>query len=90
MAEKNDECLVQKKDIVKFKELAEGYMKDIARLEAQLETGDVKPRSKLSQRPKDTVVRDQTHSLSNIHPGRVKTVDKNKLLSTCMFLKLHL
>ena len=33
-------------------------MKDIARLEAQLESVDVKPRSKLSQRPKDTVPRD--------------------------------
>ena len=65
-------------------------MKDIARLEAQLESVDVKPRSKLSQRPKDTVPRDQTHSLSNIHPGRVKTVEKNKLFATCMHLKLLL
>lgn len=81
---------MQIKDKVKFKELSEGYMKDIARLEAQLESVDVKPRSKLSQRPKDTVPRDQTHSLSNIHPARVKTVEKNKLLGTCMFLKLLL
>ena len=65
-------------------------MKDVARLEAQLESVDVKPRSKLSQRPKDTVARDQTHSLSNIHAGRVKTVEKSKLKETCMLLKLKL
>ena len=65
-------------------------MKEVASLEIQLEQVDVKPRSKLSQRPKDTVMRDQTHSLSNIHPGRVKTVEKSKVLSTCMLIKLLL
>ena len=90
LQQKTEECVVQQKDKVKFKELSEGYMRDIARLEAQLEQVDVKPRSKLSQRPKDTVMRDQTHSLSNIHPGRVKTVDKQKLLASCMYLKLLL
>ena len=65
-------------------------MKDITRLEEELKAVDRKPRSKLSQRPKDTVMRDQTHSLSNIHAGRVKTVEKNKLKDTCMLLKLLL
>ena len=46
------------KDKVRFKELSEGYMRDVARLEAQLEAADMKPKSKLSQRPKDTVMRD--------------------------------
>ena len=46
------------KDKVRFKELSEGYMRDVARLEAQLEAADMKPKSKLSQRPKDTVLRD--------------------------------
>ena len=90
LQEKSEECVGHYNDKIKFKELSEGYMKDIARLEAQLESVDVKPRSKLSQRPKDTVPRDQTHSLSNIHPGRVKTVEKNKLFATCMHLKLLL
>ena len=31
---KSDECVVQGKDLVKFKQLSEGYMNDIARLEA--------------------------------------------------------
>ena len=65
-------------------------MKRVAGLEAQLESVDVKPRSKLSQRPKDTVVRDQTNSLTNINPGRVKTVDKHKINDSCMLLKLIL
>lgn len=45
-------------DKVRFKELSEGYMQEVARLEAQLEAADMKPKSKLSQRPKDTVMRD--------------------------------
>lgn len=47
-----------KQDKVRFKELSEGYMQEVARLEAQLEAADMKPKSKLSQRPKDTVLRD--------------------------------
>jgi len=39
-------------------------MQEVARLEAQLEANDLKPKNKLSQRPKDTVMRDQSNSLS--------------------------
>ena len=45
-------------DKVRFKELSESYMQEVARLEAQLEANDLKPKNKLSQRPKDTVMCD--------------------------------
>jgi hypothetical protein len=67
LAEKDEQLAITTSDKVRFKELSEGYMQEVARLEAQLEAADLKPKSKLSQRPKDTVVRDQSHSLSNIH-----------------------
>ena len=67
LAEKDEQLAITTSDKVRFKELSEGYMQEVARLEAQLEPADLKPKSKLSQRPKDTVVRDQSHSLSNIH-----------------------
>jgi hypothetical protein len=38
-------------------------MQEVARLEAQLEAVDVKPRAKGTQRPKDTVKRE--HSATN-------------------------
>lgn len=53
-----EELAIAIKDRNRFKDLSEGYMKDVARLEAQLESMDVKPKSKGSQRPKDTVKRD--------------------------------
>ena len=65
-------------------------MRDVARLEAQLEAADMKPKSKLSQRPKDTVMRDQTHSLSNIHAQRQKSVDPKILYQQVRLLKLLL
>ena len=58
---------MEKSDKVRAKELANSYMNEVTRLEAQLEAADMKPKSKLSQRPKDTVAREQSHSLSNIH-----------------------
>ena len=79
MKEKEDELAVASSDKVRFKELSEGYMQEVARLEAQLEAADMKPKSKLSQRPKDTVMRDQSHSLSNIHAQRVKSVEPKQL-----------
>ena len=39
---------MSKTDKVRFKELSEGYMQEVARLEAQLEAADMKPKSKLS------------------------------------------
>ena len=79
-----------KQDKVRFKELSEGYMQEVARLEAQLEAADMKPKSKLSQRPKDTVLRDQSHSLSNIHAQRQKAVDPKQLTQAVTLLKLLL
>ena len=35
-------------DKLRFKELSEGYMQEVARLEAQMEAADLKPKSKLS------------------------------------------
>ena len=63
LAEKDEDLVMSKNDRVRFKELSEQYMQEVARLEAQLEAADMKPKSKLSQRPKDTVLRDQSYSL---------------------------
>ena len=65
LQEKEEELTLTTQDKVRFKELSEGYMQEVARLEAQLEAADLKPKSKLSYRPKDTVVRDNTNSISN-------------------------
>lgn len=81
---------MSKTDKVRFKELSEGYMQEVARLEAQLEAADMKPKSKLSQRPKDTVLRDQSHSLSNIHAQRVKSVEAKQLTQAVTLIKLML
>ena len=56
LEEKDEELAITRSDKVRFKELSEGYMQEVARLEAQLEAADMKPKSKLSQRPKDTVL----------------------------------
>ena len=90
MAEKEEDLAITNSDKVRFKDLSEGYMKEVARLEAQLEAADIKPKSKLSQRPKDTVMRDQSHSLSNIHAQRVKSVEAKQLTQTVLLLKLIL
>lgn len=50
-------------------------MQEVARLEAQLEAADVKPKSKASQRPKDTVKRDQSANNSNPHGVKMKKVE---------------
>lgn len=47
-------------------------------------------KSKMSQRPKDTVPRDQSHSLSNIHATRQKPVDRQQLDPVCSLLKCKL
>ena len=48
LADKDEELAIATSDKVRFKELSEGYMNEIARLELQLEAADVKPKSKLS------------------------------------------
>lgn len=90
LAEKEEQLAITTSDKVRFKELSEGYMQEVARLEAQLEAADLKPKSKLSQRPKDTVMRDQSHSLSNIHAQRVKSIEPKQLTMAIQLLKLLL
>ena len=67
-------------------------MNEVSRLTEQLNELDLKPnsKSKMSQRPKDTVVRDQSHSLSNIHASRLPSVKKTSLAYVCRLLKLRL
>ena len=55
--ENNEQLTLTTSDKMRFKELAEKYMQAVSRLESQLEQADIKPVSKLSQRPKDTEVR---------------------------------
>lgn len=43
-----EELAMANTDKVRFRELSEGYMQEVARLEAQLEAADLKPKSKLS------------------------------------------
>ena len=74
---------MERNDKIRFKDLSECYMKEVAKLEAQLEAADLKPKSKMSQRPKDTVMRDQSHSLSNIHAAKIKRVDTKQLIDVC-------
>ena len=79
LQEKEEQLAITTSDKMRFKELSEGYMQEVARLEAQLEAADLKPMSKLSQRPKDTVPRDQTNSLTNINATRMKPVEAKQL-----------
>lgn len=48
LEEREEELAMSKNDKMRFKELSEGYMEEVARLEAQLEAADMKPKSKLS------------------------------------------
>lgn len=64
-------------------------MKEVARLEAQLESVDVKPKAKGTQRPKDTVKRE--HSATG--PGnavKIKRIDAKSLTDVVHILKLKL
>lgn len=64
-------------------------MKEVARLEAQLESVDVKPKSKGSQRPKDTVKRDQS-ATNNHNAAKVKRIEAKTLNDVVQILKLKL
>ena len=48
LQKKTEELAIAQKDRVRFKELSEGYMQEVARLEAQLEAADLKPKPKAS------------------------------------------
>ena len=65
-------------------------MQEVARLEAQFEAADLKPQTKSQKRPKDTVMRDQKNSLSNVNAPRMKNVDAKQLTEAVQLLKLLL
>jgi hypothetical protein len=44
LGDKKEELAIALKDRTRFKELSEKYMQEVARLEAQLEEADVKPK----------------------------------------------
>lgn len=48
MKQKEDELAITTSDKVRFRELSENYMQEVARLEAQLGPNDLKPKNKLS------------------------------------------
>lgn len=64
-------------------------MQEVARLEAQMEAADMKPKSKMSQRPKDTVKRDAHSSYSN-GGQKQKRVEAKQLSDVVSLLKLKL
>ena len=65
-------------------------MKEVAHLETQLEAAAIKPKSKASQRPKDTTQRDITQSLSQISAQKVKIIEAKQLKEEVQLLKLFL
>jgi hypothetical protein len=65
-------------------------MQEVARLEAQLEEADLKPKSKASQRPKDTVKREMSAGNSNPHGVKMKRVEMKQLNDVVPILKLKL
>lgn len=65
-------------------------MNEVARLEAQLEAADMKPKSKMSQRPKDTVPRDQIGTNSSIQGTKIKIVEYKQIKDLFLFLKLSM
>lgn len=64
-------------------------MQEVARLEAQLEEADVKPKSKGSQRPKDTVKREHS-ATANSNAVKIKRVEAKLLTDVVHVLKLKL
>ena len=77
-------------DKVRFKELSENYMQEVARLEAQFEAADLKPQVKTQQRPKDTVSRDGKNSMSNQSTQKLKNVEAKSLGEAVQLIKLLL
>ena len=82
--------IITNNDKVKFKDLSETYMKEVAHLESQLEAAAIKPKSKTSQRPKDTTQRDITQSLSQVSTQKVKMIEARQLKEEVQLLKLFL
>ena len=66
-------------------------MKEVAHLESQLEAAAIKPKSKTSQRPKDTTQRDITQSISKqVSTQKVKMIEARQLKEEVHLLKLFL
>lgn len=65
-------------------------MKEVAHLESQLEAAAIKPKSKTSQRPKDTTKRDITQSLSQVSAQKLKIIEAKQLKEEVQLLKLLL
>ena len=79
--DKDEEMAILNSDKVRFKELSENYMQEVARLEAQFEAADLKPQNiKANQRPKDTVTRDHKNSMTNFNSLKLKNVDAKQLV----------
>lgn len=90
LANKVEELAIATKDRTRFKDLSEGYMQEVARLEAQLESVDVKPKAKgSSQRPKDTVKREHS-ATNNSNAVKQKRIEAKQLTDVVHILKLKL
>lgn len=90
IAQKDGEMAILNSDKVRFKELSEGYMQQVARLEAQFEAADLKPPVKAQKRPKDTVTRDGKISISNVNGQRQRNIDAKQLNEVIQLIKLLL
>ena len=77
--DKDQQMVILNSDKVRFKELSENYMQEVARLEAQFEAADLKPQVKAQKRPKDTVTRDSKNSMSNHSTQKLKNVEAKQL-----------
>lgn len=64
-------------------------MQEVARLEAQLEAVDIKPRAKGTQRPKDTVKREHS-ATNNSNQVKLKRIEAKQLNDVVHILKLKL
>ena len=64
-------------------------MQEVARLEAQLESVDIKPKPKSTQRPKDTVKREHS-ATTNTHQTKMKRIEAKQLTDVVHVLKLKL
>ena len=90
LREREEQHAITTSDKMRFKELSENYMQEVAHLESQLGEAQIKPLSKMSQRPLDTEVRAQSHSHAIKQGQRVKRVEAKQLTEVTLLLKLLL
>ena len=86
---KEDALELQAGDKMRLKELSEGYMKEIAALEAQLEDADIKPKQKITLRPKDTIRPISSHPTSH-QTLKVRLVEPKQLEDVSQHIRLVL